>query len=254
MKLGMPVLFEYDNVEDNLILAQELGLDFVEWNLNFSYCRDVLEDQKKFEELTKKYNQEITLHFYDEADFGIYEEVAQAYYTLLEKYLKLGNKKIRTLNIHLIEGPVVTISGVKNYIYEKEFDTYIKRFDSFLKKVEKLCNQYDCILVIENSKTVPYMTRTYDYLNKANYKFNFDIGHDECNGNILLNYSKNNEMPFKEFHIHDSDGKRDHLNLGDGNIDIKYFKELAIKNDSYVVLEVKSSSDLRSSVKTFKAL
>lgn len=27
MKLGMPELFEYDNIEDNLILAKDLNLD-----------------------------------------------------------------------------------------------------------------------------------------------------------------------------------------------------------------------------------
>ena len=39
MKLGMPQLFEFDNIEDNLILAKDLGLDFIELNLNFGYCR-----------------------------------------------------------------------------------------------------------------------------------------------------------------------------------------------------------------------
>ena len=29
MKLGMPQLFEYDTIEENLILAKELGLDAV---------------------------------------------------------------------------------------------------------------------------------------------------------------------------------------------------------------------------------
>jgi L-ribulose-5-phosphate 3-epimerase UlaE len=32
IKLGMPQLYEYDTIEDNLKLAKELGLDFVELN------------------------------------------------------------------------------------------------------------------------------------------------------------------------------------------------------------------------------
>ena len=35
MKLGMPQLFEYDDIEDNFRLAQKLGLDFIEFNMNF---------------------------------------------------------------------------------------------------------------------------------------------------------------------------------------------------------------------------
>ena len=37
MKLGMPQLYEFDTIEENLALAKKLGLDFVELNLNFGY-------------------------------------------------------------------------------------------------------------------------------------------------------------------------------------------------------------------------
>ena len=69
MKLGMPQLFEYDKIEENLILAKELNLDFIELNLNFSYCRKEMEEGK-LADLLKKYQMEATLHFYDEADFA----------------------------------------------------------------------------------------------------------------------------------------------------------------------------------------
>jgi sugar phosphate isomerase/epimerase len=39
IKLGMPQLFDFDTIEDILKLAKELGLDFIELNLNFGYCR-----------------------------------------------------------------------------------------------------------------------------------------------------------------------------------------------------------------------
>ena len=44
------------------------------------------------------------------------------------------------------------------------------------------------------------------------------------------------------------------LALGEGTLDVKKFKDLAIKNDAYVVLEVKQSSDLLTTVPDFKAL
>jgi len=126
MKLGMPQLYEFDTIEENLILAKELDLDFVELNLNFGYCRSEME-AKTIAELLKKYNMEATLHFYDEADLGSYDEVVAAYLTLLDRYAKLGKGYIKQINMHMIPGPVVTISGVKNYIYEKEYDVYINR-------------------------------------------------------------------------------------------------------------------------------
>ena len=64
------------------------------------------------------------------------------------------------------------------------------------------------------------------------------------------------EIPlnFKEFHIHDGNRKQDHLALSEGNIDIKKYKDLAIKNNAYVVLEVKQKKDLEKSVPIFKSL
>ena len=35
MKVGMPILFEFNTIEENLKLAKELGLDFVELNLRY---------------------------------------------------------------------------------------------------------------------------------------------------------------------------------------------------------------------------
>ena len=55
MKLGMPQLFEFDTIEENLILCKELGLDFIELNLNFGYCRKEME-QKTVKSLLEKYN------------------------------------------------------------------------------------------------------------------------------------------------------------------------------------------------------
>ena len=113
MKLGMPQLYEFDTVEENLGLAQELGLDFIELNLNFGYCRKEMETGN-LASLLASYNLEATLHFYDEADFGSYDEVVGAYLALLEKYASLGQGYIKQVNVHLNPGPVVTIAGVKN--------------------------------------------------------------------------------------------------------------------------------------------
>ena len=46
MKLGMPILYEFMSIEENVKLAKELNLDFVELNLNFPYCRKDIEDKK----------------------------------------------------------------------------------------------------------------------------------------------------------------------------------------------------------------
>ena len=63
IKLGMPQLFEYENIEDNFKLAKKLDLDFIEFNLNFSSCREALE-KGLLKPLIDKYQIAITLHFF----------------------------------------------------------------------------------------------------------------------------------------------------------------------------------------------
>lgn len=252
IKLGMPQLYEFDTIEDNLILAKELNLDFVELNLNFGYCRAEME-AKTVAYLLKKYNMEATLHFYDEADLGSYDEVVAAYLTLLERYAKLGKGYIKNINMHLIPGPVVTISGIKNYIYEKEYDVYIKRLVNNFKKAEAICKENGINMVIENTDNIPsYMKRVYKDLYDNNFRFCYDIGHDSLSYDIIYNINSELNLPFDEFHIHDGTRTKCHLALGEGEIDIKKFKNLADTNNAYVVLEVKQKSDLLVSVPLFK--
>ena len=251
----MPQLFTYQNLEDIFKLAKKLDLDFIELNLNFASCREALE-KKQVQEIVNKYNFEVTLHFYDEADLGSYDEVVKAYLGLLDKYASLGKGFVKQINIHLIPGPVVTISGVKHYVYEKEYDSYIKRLISNLKKAEAICHKYEMNLVIENTDTASsYQARTYKDLYKEGFRFCYDIGHDHLTNDIVLGLLKDVNLPFDEFHVHDAKNRSTcHLALGAGALDIAKYKRLAEKNDAYVVLEVKQENDLLSSIPLFRQI
>ena len=251
----MPQLFEYQNLEDNFKLAKKLDLDFIELNLNFASCREALE-KKQVQALVNKYNIEVTLHFYDEADLGSYDEVVRAYLGLLDKYASLGKGYIKQINVHLIPGPVVTIAGVKHYVYEKEYDSYIKRLVNNLKEAEAICHKYDMKMVIENTDMTPaYQARVYQDLYKEGFRFCYDIGHDHLSGDLVLGLLKDVNLPFDEFHVHDAKNRSTcHLALGEGTLDIAKYKRLAEKNNSYVVLEVKQERDLLISVPAFRDL
>lgn len=255
MKVGMPQLFEYSNLEDNFKLAKKLDLEFIEFNLNFDNCRQALFSDE-IKELAKKYNMEITLHFYDEADLGSYNEVVKAYLLLLDKYASLGQGFVKQMNIHLIPGPVVTIAGIKHYVYEKEYDSYIKRLIANLKQAEAICGKYGINMVIENTDNIPsYCKKTYKDLFKAGFRFCYDIGHDYLSKYIIKDVLEECKLPFDEFHIHDAKNRTIcHLALSTGVLDIKSYKTMAELNNAYVVLEVKQESDLISSVPYFKSL
>ena len=251
----MPQLFEYENLEDNFKLAKKLGLDFIELNLNFASCRDGLENGS-LRKLINQYNIGTTLHFYDEADLGLYDEVVKAYLELLDKYASLSKGFVKQINIHLIPGPVVTIAGIKHYVYEKEYDSYIKRLVKNLKEAEGICRKYDMNMVIENTDNTPaYQARVYQDLYKEGFRFCYDIGHDHLSNDIVLGLLKEVSLPFDEFHIHDAKNRSTcHLALSQGTLDIAKYKRLAESNNAYVVLEVKQESDLLTSVPAFRKL
>ena len=251
----MPQLFTYQNIEDNFKLAKKLDLDFIELSLNFASCREALE-KKQVQELVNKYNVEVTLHFYDEADLGSYDEVVKAYLGLLDKYASLGKGFVKQINVHLIPGPVVTIAGVKHYVYEKEYDSYIKRLMSNLKEAEAICRKYDMNMVIENTDNTPsYQARVYLDLYKGGFRFCYDIGHDHLSNDLVLGLLKDVNLPFDEFHVHDAKNRSTcHLALNAGTLGIAKYKRLAEKNNAYVVLEVKQESDLVSSVPVFRKM
>ena len=256
MKIGMPILFEYNSVEDNLILANKLGLDFVELNLNFNYCRKDIE-KVDLEYLLKKYSLKATLHFFDETDFASYDEVVNAYIILLKKYIELSKNYVSIVNFHNNPGPVVTISGVKNYIYDKEYKDYITKLIKNYKSVETYLSSYGIQMVIENVdglEGITFINNSFDSLYKSGFSFNLDIGHDCLNNFDFYNLSLENNIKFKEMHFHDSDGNKCHLELGKGTMDLRKFKELASSSDSWTLLEVKSSKDLINSVSYFKNL
>ncbi len=253
MKLGMPQLYEFDRVEDNLILARELGLDFVELNLNFGYCRREMEEGK-LAELLRRYNLEATLHFYDEGDLATYDEVASAYLSLFEKYAELGRGYVKVMNVHIISGPVVTISGIKNYIYEKEFDEYSERLIKNLKRADEICRKNGIQLVLENTDYLAkFVKKTYKILAENNFKLNYDIGHDRVSGDFLLKeVIPEYNLAFSELHVHDSDGQKCHLAIGEGDCNLMDYKKFM--TDAYVLLEVKQKSDLLVSVPRFREI
>ena len=255
MKLGMPQLYEFDTIEQNLALAKQLGLDFIELNLNFGYCRKEMEEGK-LSNLLSDYGIEATLHFYDEADFASYDEVVEAYLALLSRYGMLGQGYVKQVNIHLNPGPVVTIAGEKNYIYEKEFDDYALRLIKNLRRAEAILKEHGISMVIENTDATPkYLLRTYRLLANEGFRFCYDIGHDHLSGDPLWGFIQDCPLPFGEFHIHDAKNRsKCHLALGEGELDIRPFKALAEQNDAYVVLEVKQKEDLITSVPAFRNL
>ena len=96
----------------------------------------------------------------------------------------------------------------------------------------------------------PCSTYPVKILKEEGFAFNYDIGHDHTSNDTFKLEILDNDINIKEFHIHDSTKSKCHLEIGTGELDLKFYKDLSMQ--SYVVLEVKNSNDLINSVEKFK--
>lgn len=254
MRVGMPVLYEYNSIQENVELAKKLNLDFIELNLNFDYVCKELENFEQLKQLLDENNLTTTLHFYDDFDFFAPQEVVDAYLTLFRRYVGLAsNCNLKIVNVHLNPGSYTTISGTKYYNFDKDYKKNYKRFQEIAVKMENVCKKNNCLLSFENTVMPRPLTKIFNSLNKEGFNFTYDVGHDFLDKERVLAITK--KLPnFVEFHIHDADKKSAHLPIGDGKVFIKPFKELALALNAHVVIEVKKSEDLIQSVKKFYEL
>ena len=96
MQFGMPTLIENRTLEDNALVCAELGLNFVELNMNFpEYQTEGLEQTEKLIQTAEKYGVYYTIHLDENlnvADFnGL---VAAAYFETVRRTIEAAKKLI----------------------------------------------------------------------------------------------------------------------------------------------------------------
>lgn len=254
-EFGMPTLIEFKSIEENFILCKELGLDFIELNMNLPYCLPDNNEVYKLKELKKKYNIELTMHFPEEIDFGtFYLPIRQANIALFKQYCEWSAiLDIRKINLHLNQGIYFTLPQGKEYIYKQYRETYINNLQDSFNKLSYISNKYGIKTCIENTAIPDFVEEVFFRLEKiSNIYFTWDVGHDAKSKYKAKDIYSNFIDKIVHMHLHDYDGHKDHKTLFDGEIDIKGSLDFAYENKVSVVIEVKTSKQLIESVKRLK--
>ncbi len=251
LELGMPTLLELPELEDAAKLCRELGLQFVELNMNLpTYQPDRL-DLTELEDLSRRYGIYFTIHLDENlnvADFNPY--VAQAYTrTVLESIAIAKRLGIPVLNMHLPRGVYFTLPDKKVYLFETYQDRYLQSMVGFVKECEKAVGGSSIRICVENGGGyTAFQTRTLDILLESPaFGLTFDIGHDHNVGSVDEPTILAHRKKLCHFHFHDAAGRRDHLALGTGEIDLERYRRLAESCRARVVLETKTVEGLRQS-------
>lgn len=252
MDFGMPTLIEIDTLEENVKLCNELGLQFIELNMNLpQYQADII-DLDFFNGVAQKYGVYYTIHMDEQFDFACFNSrIAEAYIATMVDTISLAKKlKVPIINMHLACGVYFTLPNEKVYLYERNQDIYLKSICKFSSIVAECVGDYPLKICIENcSGYEDFQIEAIDILLRdSRFSLTFDIGH-----NFSIN-SKDEEIILARknrlfhMHLHDATICNNHLPLGEGEIDIKKYLRLAKEHDCRVVLETKTADGLKKSV------
>lgn len=250
----MPTLIETKSLEECTSLCSELGLQFVELNMNLpQYQLDKI-DTDEFLKVAEKYGIYYTIHLDENlniSDFNPY--VAEAYLKTVKETVETAKKLgVPILNMHLSKGVYFTLPEKKVFLFSEYRDNYIKSIEKFIAICEEVTDNCQIKVCIENTDGYKDFHReALDmFMKSPAFGLTFDIGHDFCIGNqdesLILSYNEK----LCHMHIHDANSSRkNHLALGTGEINLKKYLNLAENYNCRVVLETKTIEGLKKSVK-----
>ena len=275
MQLGMPTLIETHTLEDNICLCKKLNLQFLELNMNFpEYQIHKLEHTDEFYRTADEAGVYYTIHLDENlniADFNML--VANAYLETVKRTIEVAKRLIPlrdkygeasqplVVNMHMNHGIYITLPDRKVQMYDRDFDVYFNSFVKFRALCEEWIGDSDIIVSIENTDVFrEYEKRVIEYLLESpKFGLTWDIGHSKTNGEMDVPFIMKHSKQLRHFHIHDGIAKsdrqkgRNHLALGDGEINIQERFSMADDRNARCVLETKTISALKKSVEYLKA-
>ncbi|MBO7633296.1 MAG: sugar phosphate isomerase/epimerase [Lachnospiraceae bacterium] len=290
MQFGMPTLIENRTLEDNVNLCRELGLSFIELNMNFpEYQVEKLEETENLTALAEEAGIYYTIHLDENlniADFnslvsGAYLETVRRAIGAAKKllFLRESSRLIPTrfdwssrvhsplddrslspqpltINMHMHHGIFITLPDRKVQMYDRDFDTYMHSFAVFRDKCEEWIGDADIRITVENTDGFrEYEKKAIEFLLESpKFGLTWDIGHSKATGEKDVPFILEHRDRLIHFHIHDGKEQppKNHLALGDGEIDLADRLKLAEKSNARCVLETKTIEALRKSVMWLK--
>lgn len=220
MDFGMPTLIENQDLEENIALCLELGLQFIELNMNLPlFQTQQLEETKKLRSLAAA------------------KEIG-----------------VPLLNMHMHQGVYFTLPDRRVYLFDTYRKEYMENFARFRELCERVVKDSGIKVCIENTDGFhDFEKEAIDYLLQSEmFGLTWDIGHSHGCGNVDESFLMGRKDRLQHFHIHDGKGSKNHLTLGTGEIDLAQRLRLAKTNGCRCVVETKTVEALRQSVAWLK--
>ena len=252
MKFGFPTLIELETIEDCARLCQETNLDFIEINMSLPQYTVEAIDTDRFNDIALKYKVSYTIHLDENTnffDFNTY--TSSAAFRYVEDSIKLA-KKINAfkVNMHFKPGEHFTLPDKKVYLYGYYREHYLRQVNAFKEMCEDAVGDSVIKICIENCNGFhDFQKEALAILLESRcFGLTFDIGHNHACEGLDETYILENREKLCHMHLHDAKGKKNHLPLGTGKLDLDEYLNLARNRNCSVVLEVKTVEGLKDSV------
>ena len=253
---GMPTLIETSTLKECAKLCAELGLDFIELNMNMPHYQLDKIDVDYFKSVADKYGIYYTIHLDENlnvSDFNSY--VAQAYSKTVEDTIEIAKLlDAKVVNMHMARGVYFTLPDRRVYLFSEYKEQYLKSIVTFRNMCEAAIGNADIKICIENCDGYEdFQKEAVELLLESNvFALTFDVGHNHGIGGTDERFILKHKDRLSHIHLHDAEGKRNHLALGTGEMDIEKYINLANEHNCRVVLETKTVDGLKQSVKWLK--
>ena len=265
LQFGMPTLIENRTLQDNIDLCSSLGLHFIELNMNFpEYQLSCLEETDALIHAAEGAGIYFTIHLDENlniADFnplvtGAYLETVRRSVEAAKKLLCLRDRfgdisQPLTLNMHMHHGIFITLPDRKVQMYERDFDTYMESFMHFRSLCEELIGNSSIMIAVENTDGFrDYEKKAIEYLLESpKFGLTWDIGHSKAVRETDVPFILEHQEKLIHFHIHDGteNPPKNHLALGDGEINLSERLRMAESRNTRCVLETKTIAALQKS-------
>ena len=266
MQFGMPTLIENRTLEENISLCRELGLRFIELNMNFpEYQVHCLEQTEELLHAAEQAGIYCTVHLDENLNIADFNPlVSEAYLETVRRTVETAKKLLclrdrygdagqpLTINMHMHHGIYITLPDRKVQMYDRDFETYMKSFSVFRSRCEEWIGESDLKITVENTDGFrDYEQKAVDFLLESpKFGLTWDIGHSKAVGEKDVPFILSRQQHLIHFHIHDGTETppRNHLALGDGEIHLPERLRLAEERKARCVLETKTIAALRKSV------
>ena len=267
MQFGMPTLIENRTLEENAALCEALGLRFIELNMNFpEYQADSLEQTDELVRIAEQHHLYYTVHLDENLNIADFNPlVTQAYLETVRRSILAAKALLPlrdrygdaaqplTLNMHMHHGIYITLPDRKVQMYEWDFENYMQSFARFRSLCEEWIGGSSVRITVENTDGFrDYEKAAIAYLLESPvFGLTWDIGHSKAVCEADVPFLTEHQDRLIHFHIHDGTETppRNHLALGDGEIDLRARLQLAAERNARCVLETKTISALKQSVR-----